>query len=103
MRYDRTDSRWGCILAEGSETRLVGSRGIDNYCAGHLRIHLHSVKLRLRQGSDSMRLMGILLIVLIALWAVQGQRHHCYFGLNATYVHCLLGQEVVISRDNKNE
>jgi hypothetical protein len=39
-----------------------------------------------------MRLMRILLIVLIALWAVQGQRHHCYFGLNATYVHCLLGQ-----------
>ena len=39
-----------------------------------------------------MRLMGILLIVLIALWAIQGQRHHCYFGLNASYVHCLLGQ-----------
>jgi hypothetical protein len=53
----------------------------------------HSVKLRRRQGSDeAMRLMGILLIVLIALWAVQGQRHHCYFGLNATYVHCLLGR-----------
>jgi hypothetical protein len=64
-------------------------------------MHLHSVILRLRQGSDeAMRLTGILLIVLIALWAVQGQRHHCYFGLNATYVHCLLGQEAVTSRDN---
>ena len=49
-----------------------------------------------------MRLTGILLIVLIALWAVQGQRHHCYFGLNATYVHCLLGQEAVTSRDNND-
>jgi hypothetical protein len=48
-------------------------------------------------------LMLILVIVLIALWAVQGQRHHCYFGLNASYVHCLLGQEAVTSGDNKNE
>jgi hypothetical protein len=47
-----------------------------------------------------MRLTGILLIVLIALWAVQGQRHHCYFGLNATYVHCLLGQEGGDLQDN---
>jgi hypothetical protein len=62
---------------------------------------MHSVKLRLRQGSDkAMRLMGILLIVLIALWAIQGQRHHCYFGLNTSYVHCLLGQEAVTSGDN---
>ena len=47
-----------------------------------------------------MRLMGILLIVLIALWAIQGQRHHCYFGLNDTYVHCLLGHEGGTPRDN---
>jgi hypothetical protein len=64
-------------------------------------MHLHSVILGLRQGSDdAMRLTGILLIVLIALWAVQGQRHHCYFGLNATYVHCLLGQEGGDLQDN---
>ena len=50
-----------------------------------------------------MRLIGILLIVLIALWAVQGQRHHCYFGLNASYARCLLGEEAVTSEDNKNE
>ena len=44
-------------------------------------------------------LVLILVIVLIALSAVQGQRHHCYFGLNSIYVHCLLGQEAVTSRD----
>jgi hypothetical protein len=38
-------------------------------------------------------LILILIIVLVSLWAVQGQRHHCYFGLNASYVHCLLGRE----------
>ena len=55
-------------------------------------------------ATEAMRwLMLILVIVLIALWAVQGQRHHCYFGLNASYVHCLLGQEAVTSGDNKNE
>jgi hypothetical protein len=49
-------------------------------------------------ATESMRLMLILLIVVVAFWAVQGQRHHCKFGLNASYVHCLLGREAVTSR-----
>jgi hypothetical protein len=50
-----------------------------------------------------MRLILIVLIAVVAFAVVQSYRHHCKFGLEASWVKCVLGREAVTATPTSGE